>query len=161
MKCAYSGLTGIVIDEKPELKYIRGASAKSWQKAIKHYVGEDNSGVASVFLGANGLLNYSKIHRLKTGEIHEPNFQIQNGVFIPSMPLCGGLIPSSNLSEEMQIHATMRELLTQSLGYLEGEREGRYFLMTPYSKGCCNFKNGVIEVKKSNLLELLNENCKI
>jgi hypothetical protein len=161
MKCAYSGLTGLIIDELPESQHIRDVSAEAWQKAIQHYVGKDNTGVASVFLGVNGFLDYSRIHKLKTKDSYQPNFQVKEGIFVPSMSLCGGLMPIGNLSEEMQTHAAMRELLIQSLDHLEGERQGRYFLMTPYSKGCCNFKKGVIEVKKSDLLELLNEKYKI
>jgi hypothetical protein len=157
MKCVYSGLTGIIIDELPESTYIKDVSEESWQKVIRHYVGDENSGVASVFLGVNGFLDYSKIYNLKTGESINPKFQVQDGIFVPSMPLCNDLMPNDRPSEEIQAYAAMRELLIQSLNHLKGERNGRYFLMTPYRRGCCNFKNGIIKAKKADILHLLNE----
>jgi hypothetical protein len=60
------------------------------------------------------------------------------------------------MPDSLQNITAIKEILNQSLGYLEGERKGRYFLMTPYKEGCCDFRYGVIEAKKKDILEILN-----
>ena len=122
---------------------------------LKTYDAPVSSGVATVFWGIGNLLAYAMVQELETGETYMPEFSMQNGTFTPSMPLCDGLMYSGALNEQQQKNAAMRELLTQSLRYLKGERQGRYFILTPYEKGCCPFNGGVIKASLCEIEDLI------
>ena len=162
-QCTYLGLTGIVTDRVPSEEFLGQYLPEEWNKAIKHYVSEKygsvDSGVASTFWGIDDLLQYSMIFNLETGTHHKPEFRTKNDQFVPSMPLCGGgsIQENCGLDEEMQKCAAMRELLVQSLDYLNGDRKGRYFILTSYQEGCCPFKGGVIKATVDEIQELLSE----
>ncbi|MEA3255739.1 MAG: hypothetical protein U9Q22_07905 [Candidatus Altiarchaeota archaeon] len=159
--CAYEGLTAIVTDSIPYKNFLESFGPKDLCKVIDYYLSKTydapvNSGVATVFWGMGNLLAYAMIQDLETGETYAPEFNIQKGVFTPRMPLCVGLMSLGVLNEEYLRNAAMRELLIHSLGYLKGERLGRYFILTPYEKGCCPFGGKVIKASLREIKGLIH-----
>ncbi|MEA1924715.1 MAG: hypothetical protein U9M95_02490 [Candidatus Altiarchaeota archaeon] len=159
-KCAYEGLTAIVTDSVPHKKFLESFGPKDLRKVVNYYLSKTydvplSSGVATVFWGMGNLLAYAMIQDLETGEAYVPEFNMRDGVFTPSIPLCNRLMCSGVLNEQQQKNAAMRELLMQSLGYLKGGRQRRYFILTPYEKGCCPFGEVVIQASLREIEDMI------
>ncbi|MDD4878130.1 MAG: hypothetical protein PHO02_03785 [Candidatus Nanoarchaeia archaeon] len=151
-KCAYFGLTGIIVDRTPSKEFIKKFAAENLAKIAAHYC-SSSSGVATAFWGLK-YLDYSKIVSLEKCVSYAPVFKKENGLFVPQMPLCNEK-DAGNLSSNERRTAAMREILMQALDLLEGEREGRYFMLTTFEKGCCNFQGGKIMAKLDDIVKLI------
>jgi len=154
--CAYSGLVGIVVEKMPEKELIQETSHEAWQDVIRYYAGERNPGVCSVFWDLGDLIPFSRIHVLGENRHYPPLLKVEEGLFVPSIPLCTGESPEeADLTEDICRQAAMREILLQSQDNLNGKKKDHYFMMSPYSEGCCKFKAGTVEARIDEIKEIL------
>jgi len=160
--CSYFGLVGIIVDKVPSKKFVKEFKPEEVHHVINYcaekFTGsKPESGVATTFWGIETNLIYkSIILDLEYGSAYKPYFKLEKGIYAPK----GGIPnfkkkPSKKALENFLRGLAMRELLQQSQLYLDGERQGRYFMLTPYSKGCCAFQGGKIRIKLKNLEKLV------
>lgn len=154
--CLYSKLKGIIPNQTPTEDFLKSLTKQETCQVVNYYFPDNDGGVVSTFWGID-LLEYSKIINLDQLQEYKPKFEKrEDGLIIPTLPLCNGESEAEIYSLDKQIHVAMRETLSQALSHLTGERKNRYFMITPYS-GCCPFRSGKVEVSLSELEKKLKK----
>ncbi|MBU2589862.1 MAG: hypothetical protein KKA65_02670 [Nanoarchaeota archaeon] len=149
--CTYTGLIGLILDEMPSKEFIHSFNVKDLLKITKHYCGALSEGTSSCYWGLEHL-DFAKAVDLKDEIAISLRFKKNNGLFVPQKNVCKG--NSCAILDDNQ--AAMMELLTQCLPYIPKKRKGSYFILTPFEKGCCEFKGGTINIKLEEIKNLIN-----
>lgn len=163
--CLYRGLTGIIVSEKPELDFLRQLSPDEVSKATKFFgkykYDFEPKGVATTFWGHDpDYLLESMIVDIGSNIAYKAHFNIEEGIYNPNhkIPPCTANLASDVQLEKVMRGRAMKELLSQTLNHLNGyEREGNYFMITPYSRGCCGFGGGKINIELEHLMDFVQE----
>lgn len=163
--CLYRGLTGIVVNENPGLDFLRHISSDEVSFAAKYFgrykYDFEPGGIATTFWGHDtDYLLESMIVDIESNEAYKAQFNIEEGVYTPDhkVPDCTASLATESQLDKVMRGRAMKELLSQALSYLNGhEREGNYFMITPYSRGCCGFGGGKINIELGHLMEIIEE----
>jgi len=148
--CTYTGLIGLVLDEMPKEDFIYAFTVKDLVKVTKHYCNNPTEGTSSCYWGLDKI-DFAKAVDLKDGIGISLSFQKRNGVYVPKKNICSGS-SCDNINDNQ---AAMRELLSQCLDFVPDKRDGCYFILTPFEKGCCEFKGGIINIKLEDIKNLI------
>jgi hypothetical protein len=163
--CLYKGLTGIIIDEAPDLDFIKNLDENDISHVVKTFAKykykHEPSGITTTFWGHTlEYLSESLIVDIKNKKSYKPRFNLREGIYMPDkkITLCSLDITTKEQKENILKNRAMKELLTQTSSYMNGfKREGNYFMITPFNKGCCGFGSGKISIELGHLKEVLNE----
>lgn len=148
--CTYTGLKGLVLDKMPEKDFIEKFSAKDLAKVTRHYANNVREGISCCYWGLGEIDNAMAVD-LSDGISIRLNFEKEEGIYVPKTKVCNGN-SCENIDDNQ---AAMRDLLSQCLPFIPFRREGHYFMLTPFEKGCCEFKAGIINVKLEDIKRLI------
>lgn len=162
--CNYEGLTGIVVGDLPSAELVCNLPAHTISQVVKiiaksKYL-EEPKGIATTFWGHEATyLGGAVIVDLSSEDLIAPTFNCDQGSYVPAPDThssCGGLTALTAPREVVLRQKAMNELLSQAAKHLNGHpREGHYFMLTHFDKGCCNFKAGTIDVSLAEFENLV------